>query len=102
MCKKMIYLVSDILVLAIGNSTQAGISEWEAAISSSSPLHWYKFNETGSDCIDSGNGGLNGTYDGVSLAQEGLFGAGTPWDSKGAVRTVPILQMLPICLVHGR
>ena len=77
MCKKMIYLVSVIVVLAIGSLAQAGISEWEAAISGANPLNWYKFNETGTDCIDSGSGGLNGTYDGVSLAQEGLFGAGT-------------------------
>jgi len=77
MFQKMIYLVSVILVVAIGSSTQAGISEWEAAISGANPLHWYKFDETGTDCIDSGSGALNGTYDGVSLAQEGLFGAGT-------------------------
>ncbi len=77
MCKKMIYLVSAILVLAIGNVSQAGLEEWEAAISADNPLHWYKFDETGNDCIDSGSGGLNGTYDGVSLAQEGFFGAGT-------------------------
>jgi hypothetical protein len=78
MFKKMIYLISVILILASGNLTQAGNSEWEAAISSDNPLHWYKFNETiGSDCIDSGSAGLNGTYDGVSLAQEGFFGAGT-------------------------
>jgi len=77
MFKKMICLVSVILILAIGSVSKAGISEWEATISGDSPLHWYKFDETGSDCIDSGSGGLNGTYDGVSLAQEGLFGAGT-------------------------
>ncbi|MHC4586747.1 MAG: LamG-like jellyroll fold domain-containing protein [Planctomycetota bacterium] len=77
MFKKMICLVSVILILAIGSVSKAGISEWEATISADNPLHWYKFDETGSDCIDSGSGGLNGTYDGVSLAQEGFFGAGT-------------------------
>jgi hypothetical protein len=77
MLKKMIYLISVILVTAIGSISQAGISEWETAISGDNPLHWYKFDETGADCIDSGSGGLNGTYDGVSLAQEGFFGAGT-------------------------
>ncbi|MBL7145376.1 MAG: hypothetical protein ISS76_14170, partial [Phycisphaerae bacterium] len=58
MCKKMIYLVSVIVVLATGSLAQAGISEWEAAISGANPLNWYKFNETGTDCIDSGSGGL--------------------------------------------
>ena len=77
MCKKMVYLVSAILILAIGSLAQAGLTEWEAAISGDNPLNWYKFNETGSDCIDSGSEGLNGTYDGVSLAQEGFLGAGT-------------------------
>ena len=102
MCKTMIYVVSAILVLAIGSSTQAGISEWEAAISGANPINWYKFNETGTDCIDSGSEGLNGTYDGVSLAQEGLFGTGTAvgFERTGAI--VPILPALRICLDHGR
>ncbi|MCP4258589.1 MAG: LamG domain-containing protein [Planctomycetes bacterium] len=77
MCKKLIYLFSVILVLAIGSMCQAGLTEWETAISGDNPLHWYKFDETDSDCLDSGSAGLNGTYDGVSLAQEGFFGAGT-------------------------
>jgi hypothetical protein len=78
MYRKVIYLISFVLVLAIAGPAQAGLSEWEAAISDANPLHWYKFNETtGTDCIDSGSAGLNGAYDGVSLAQEGFFGAGT-------------------------
>jgi hypothetical protein len=77
MCKKLIHLVSVILVLTIVSVSQAGLEEWEAAISGANPLHWYKFDETANDCIDSGSGGLNGTYDGVTLAQEGFFGAGT-------------------------
>ncbi|MCP4610221.1 MAG: LamG domain-containing protein [Planctomycetes bacterium] len=77
MCKKLIYLVSVILILAIGSLAQAGLPEWETAISADNPLNWYKFDETGSDCIDSGSEGLNGTYDGVSLSQDGFLGAGT-------------------------
>ncbi|NQT03047.1 MAG: hypothetical protein HQ580_13545, partial [Planctomycetes bacterium] len=66
MCKKMFFLVFVVLVLVIGSPTQAGLSEWEAAINGDNPLNWYKFDETGTDCIDSGSEGLNGTYDGVS------------------------------------
>jgi len=78
MCRKMVYLVSFVLVLAIGNLAQAGLAEWEAAINSANPLHWYKFDETtGTDCIDSGSEGLGGTYDGVTLGEQGHFGAGT-------------------------
>ncbi|KPK43330.1 MAG: hypothetical protein AMJ65_06065 [Phycisphaerae bacterium SG8_4] len=77
MCKKMFYLSSLILVLVIGAAAQAGIVEWEAAISGANPLHWYKFDEAGADCIDSGSGGLNGVYDGVVMGAEGLFGPGT-------------------------
>jgi len=77
MFRKLIYLVAFVLVLAAGSVVQADLPEWEAAINGANPLHWYKFDETGTDCIDSGSGGLNGTYDGVSLGQEGRFGAGT-------------------------
>jgi len=77
MFRKLIYLVAFVLVLATGSMVQADLAGWEAAISDANPLHWYKFDETGTDCIDSGSGGLNGTYDGVSLGQEGRFGAGT-------------------------
>jgi hypothetical protein len=78
MCKKLINLVALLLlVLAAAGVVQADLAGWEAAISDANPLHWYKFNETGTDCIDSGNGGLNGTYDSVALGQEGRFGPGT-------------------------
>ncbi len=78
MSKKMIYLVSFVLVPAIGSLALGGLAEWEAAINSANPLHWYKFDETtGTYCVDSGSAGLGGNYDGVSLAQEGYFGAGT-------------------------
>jgi uncharacterized membrane protein len=50
------------------------LTDWEAAISAANPLHWYKFNgATGEDCIDSGSGKLNGTYDGPMPGQAGLF-----------------------------
>ncbi|MBL7188155.1 MAG: LamG domain-containing protein, partial [Phycisphaerae bacterium] len=77
MCKNMFHLLSLVLVLAIGGVAHAGLTEWEAAISSANPLHWYKFDETGTDCIDSGSGALNGVYDGVVMGQEGLLGPGT-------------------------
>jgi len=77
MCRKLVLLVSFILVSAACGVVQADLAGWEAAISDANPLHWYKFDETSTDCIDSGSGGLNGTYDGVSLGQEGRFGAGT-------------------------
>jgi len=78
MRRKLISLVSFVLVLTIGSPAQAGLAEWEAAISSANPLHWYKFDETaGTNCIDSGSAGLGGTYDGVTLGVQGFFGAGT-------------------------
>ncbi|MHC4116857.1 MAG: LamG domain-containing protein [Planctomycetota bacterium] len=88
MYKKVSYLVSIVLVLAIGAAAQAGLAEWEAAISGDNPLHWYKFDETGTDCIDSGSGGLNGVYDGVVMGQEGLLGpaAAVGFERTGANR----------------
>jgi len=77
MCRKLTYLFLVLFVPAVGTVAQAGLPEWEAAIKGASPLHWYKFNEaTGTNCVDSGSGALNGAYDGVSLAQAGFFGAG--------------------------
>ncbi len=77
MCRKLMYLFLVLFVPAVGTVAQAGLPEWEAAIKGASPLHWYKFNEaTGTSCIDSGSGALNGTYESVSLAQAGFFGAG--------------------------
>jgi len=73
----MFCLLSLVLVLVIGAAAQAGLAEWEAAIGGANPLHWYKFDEAGTDCIDSGSGGLNGVYDGVVMGEEGLFGPGT-------------------------
>ena len=79
MCKKLMYLivVSFIFISAGHSVVQADLAGWEAAISDAGPLHWYKFDETGTDCTDSGSGGLNGTYDSVSLGREGRFGPGT-------------------------
>lgn len=78
MCSKASYLLlCVVLMLVIGGAAQAGLAEWEAAITGANPLHWYKFDETGTDCIDSGSGGLNGVYDGVVMGQQGLFGPGT-------------------------
>ena len=78
MFSKLIYLTfSLILILAACGVVQADLTGWEAVISDANPLHWYKFDETGIDCVDWGSGGLNGTYDGVSLGQEGLFEPGT-------------------------
>jgi hypothetical protein len=64
-------------ILATCGAVQADLERWESVISDANPLHWYKFDETSADCIDSGSGGLNGTYEDVLLSQEGLFGPGT-------------------------
>ena len=77
MSKNVLCPVFVVLLLAAGSAVQAGLAEWETAISGANPLHWYKFDETGADCIDSGSGGLNGVYDGVVMGQEGLLGPGT-------------------------
>lgn len=76
--RRLICLISFILVLAVGSAAQAGPHKWEEAISAANPLHWYRFDETtGTACFDYGSEGLNGTYDGVFLAQQGFFGATT-------------------------
>jgi hypothetical protein len=75
MCRKLVLLISFILASATCGVVQANLEGWEAAISDANPLHWYKFDETGADCIDSGSGGLNGTYSGVTLGQDGIFNA---------------------------
>jgi len=77
MCRKLVCLLTFILVSATCGVVRADLAGWEAVISDANPLHWYKFDETSTDCIDSGSGGLNGTYEDVSLGQEGIFGAGT-------------------------
>jgi hypothetical protein len=78
MFKKLIYLAFSLaFIFATCGVVQADLVGWEAVISDANPLHWYKFDETSMDCIDSGSGGLNGTYDGVSLGQDGLFEPGT-------------------------
>jgi len=77
MCKKLIYLLVLALLLSLAGNASADLAGWEAAISDANPLHWYKFDEAGPECIDSGSGGLDGTYDSVSLGQEGRFGPGT-------------------------
>jgi Concanavalin A-like lectin/glucanases superfamily len=78
MYRKWVCLQVSVLALAMAGVAAANQQDWEAAIKASSPLHWYKFNEaTGTDCLDSGSAGLNGTYDGVALDQDGFFGAGT-------------------------
>ncbi len=73
MSKKLIYFVSFILVLAAGGVAHA--AGWEAVISGANPLHWYRFDETGADCLDSGSAGLDGTYSGVTLGQDGFIDA---------------------------
>jgi len=77
MCRKLVLLVSLILVSAACSVVQADLAGWEAAINDANPLNWYKFDETGTECLDSGSGGLNGAYDSVLLGQEGLFEPGT-------------------------
>jgi len=64
--------------LTVTGDAKAGLSGWNAAISADNPLNWYRFDEaSGTSCADSGSDGLDGTYDGAILNQEGRFGAGT-------------------------
>ncbi len=77
MYKRSISLTCLVVVLALCSTAAADLAGWEAAISGAGPLNWYKFDETGAECIDWGSGGLNGTYDSVSLGQEGRFEPGT-------------------------
>ena len=87
MGKKVIYVGCSVYMLMVVALAQADLPEWEAAIDAANPVHWYKFDEvSGTDCMDSGSAGLNGTYDGVSLNQQGLFGLGTAveFDRTGA------------------
>jgi hypothetical protein len=73
MYKKVFYLLSVVLALVMGNVTHA--AGWDTAISGADPLHWYRFNESGDDCLDSGRDGLDGTYSGVSLGENGVIDA---------------------------
>ncbi len=77
MYKIVLQMLLLISVLVIAGVAQADQAAWEEAIGTAEPLHWYKFNETGTDCIDSGGGGLDGVYDGVVTGADGLFGPGT-------------------------
>jgi len=64
--------------LTVTGDAKAGLPAWNAAISADNPLNWYRFDEaSGTSCTDSGSNGLDGTYDGPILNQEGLFTAGT-------------------------
>ena len=75
---KLTYLIYFAAVLGITGAAQGGMQNWEKAVSAANPIHWYKCNETaGAGCIDYGSEGLNGTYDGVLLGQDGFFAAGT-------------------------
>lgn len=83
-----IYTVLYIL-LFLSAILSAGQAEWEAAIQSSAPLNWYKFDEaSGTTCSDSGSQGLDGIYEDVALAQAGLFdsAAAVGFDASGANR----------------
>jgi hypothetical protein len=91
MFKNLIYLAFSLaFIFTTCGVVQADLAGWEAVISDANPLHWYKFDETSMDCIDWGSGGLNGTYEDVSLSQEGLFGAGTAvgFERTGANRAI--------------
>jgi len=75
--KKWLSLMSCVCLLALLGVVQADpLADWEKAITAGNPLHWYKFNETsGTDCLDSGSGKLNGKYDGPTPGQVGFFGS---------------------------
>ncbi len=88
--KKWLFLVSCVYLLTLLGIVQADpLADWEAMITAGNPLHWYKFNETGQDCIDSGSGKLNGTYDGPTPGQVGFFGptSGATFTRTGGTNT---------------
>lgn len=73
--KNLFHCAMLFCLLSVAVGSEGDYSLWEQTVSNSNPLHWYKFNEaSGSVCTDHGSGGLNGFYDGVSLAQAGFFG----------------------------
>jgi hypothetical protein len=77
MSKTWLSLASFLCLLTLLGIVQADPqADWETAITAANPLHWYKFDETsGTDCIDSGSGKLNGKYDGPTPGQAGFFGS---------------------------
>jgi hypothetical protein len=77
MSKLWLSLTSCVCLLTLLGIVQADPqADWETAITAANPLHWYKFDETsGTDCIDSGSGQLNGKYDGPTPGQAGFFGS---------------------------
>lgn len=79
----MIKLTAFILVLSANSITMA--ADWNAAVSQSNPLNWYRLDETtGKVAIDYGSQGLNGTYGGgagvPSLGSSGLVGGAVEFD----------------------
>jgi hypothetical protein len=74
MFRKLMYVVFSFIVLSAASGVvRADLAAWDAAISDAGPLHWYKFDETSTNCIDSGSAGMNGVYEDVTLGQAGLF-----------------------------
>jgi hypothetical protein len=74
---KAMKLVNCLVSLIFAGSVHAGLSEWQAAVTADNPRNWYRFDETaGTALVDHGPGGLNGTYEGVTINQPGLFGPG--------------------------
>lgn len=80
----MKHTFSLLLTLLLGAQVQAGLPEWQAAVSADAPRNWYRFDETsGTTLVDHGSGGFNGEYVEVNIGQPGLFGSGQAADFFG-------------------
>jgi hypothetical protein len=86
----------SILAVLVGSLPALSESlQWETAVSASSPMSWYKLNETsGTIAYDYGSAGVNGTYgDVVELSQAGLVGTGAYLGGTGSgIKTVYLNQ----------
>jgi hypothetical protein len=78
----ILFLVVAVSLILVGHAG-AGLAEWNAEITASNPVNWYRFDEqllstdpnfpSDPNCYDHGSDGLNGIYTAVRLGQDGIF-----------------------------
>ncbi|MBN1816035.1 MAG: CotH kinase family protein, partial [Sedimentisphaerales bacterium] len=83
---KVKFVFPCIIFLVIEASLVYGSkASWDAAVAADNPLHWYRFDEmSGTSCLDYGSVALNGAYNAVVLAQDGLLGSATAVEFLGS------------------
>ena len=86
MCRKMIYLVSFVLVLSVATSVAEGADP--------SLIAWWRFEEgSGTTAYDSSGNGNDGTLVGGATWTEGRFGGGIELDGTSGYVSVPDFEL---------